>query len=122
MSNERIQKAAAELIAAMAERPSVRATSAAEYLSQNPGLDDAVYRATVDSNEPCPGCGGTDGAVIVVFPHGAEGIRPSVCGRVLVAGFNHDHRQISLAALDVEAAKQLVNRLGEAIAVAESLD
>jgi hypothetical protein len=125
MNNERIERAARELIAAMrTDMP----TSATAYLAMQDGMNDFAYRTAVDAADACPVCGGVDGVTIGVMGNAeiptkpGQSIKDELRNKVLVSAFDHHTPgRTVIAALDVEAAKQLVNRLGEAIAVAESL-
>lgn len=126
MREDRIERMAAELLAELKQH---LPKTASDYLAMQDGMAEFAYRAAVDAADACVGCGGVDGVVIAVMGAAeiatkpGQSVRDALRARVLVSAFDHHvpHRAV-IAALDVEAAKQLVNRLGEAIAVAESLD
>ena len=111
---DRIQAAARELVAALRQDAPRTATTA---LAEQLGVEALAYRAAVDHGHVCPGCGGRDGLIVTVRGDDSE------VGRcVTLWPFRHRQpRRLDPVVFDVEAAKQLVNRLGEAIAAAEAL-
>lgn len=98
---------------ALGEKPK----SATDYLArgawhEDPPGERPLFQAAVDC-PVCASCGARDGFIVVVAPWVRGGT--TRLGIILV---KHDKVDVGTS-IDVESAKQLVNRLGEAIAVAE---
>lgn len=77
------------------------------------------YGAVVANAAPCD-CGGRDGVAVCVSR--CPTLAPAAHNLVIVVAFSHHAQEATGAFLTTEEAKQLVNRLGEAIAVAERVD
>lgn len=103
--------------AGKADRP----RSATAFLAAQ-DLRNLEFAAAVDGAE-CRGCHASDGVVVAVLPNHLEGVPQPVpaARRIYVTLFQHGGAKHSVY-FGAEQAKQLVNRLGEAIAVAERVD
>lgn len=74
------------------------------------------WHAVVENEQACD-CGGKDGIVLAVchMP-----LAPTVHNHILLTAFSHAFDATCPSYLTIEEAKQLANRLGEAIAAAEA--
>jgi len=91
--------------------------SALDYMERFTRREVTSYCAAVDEASSCS-CGGKDGLVIGVSD--CAKISPTAHNLITLTVFSHHAGGTTETAFfDHEAAKQIVNRLGEAIAVAE---
>lgn len=113
----------AKMIAEAQEQPS-SPKSPAEYLARGT-IDLAVWTATIDGHR-CEMHDATDGFILAV----AQGEKEMGNGytytitpdkRVMVAVFDHDDGAMRVL-MSAEQAKELVNKLGTAISIAEQID
>jgi hypothetical protein len=91
-------------------------STASEWLGKR-NQDGLSFSAVVENADACA-CGGKDGVIVGVThcPKAAPGAH----NLIIVSGFSHHQGNTATTAfLQIEEAKQLVNRLGEAIAAAE---
>lgn len=114
---ERLVDALAGIIVARAES---RPKTVDDWIAlQNPsGLDRIAYQAGVNSDIQCSLHRDSRDGVVVIVPSNPH--HTGVYGLGIMA-FDHDTAERTFAGFGIESAKQLVNRLGEAIAVAERL-
>ena len=118
MDNERdARRQTRDRIAKAVERLVDPPLSATDYMERFTDRARTSYRAAVDEASSC-GCGGKDGIVIGVSD--CAEIAPTAHNLITLTVFSHHAGgSTDTAFFDPEAAKQIVNRLGEAIAVAE---
>ena len=102
------------LLAAAIREIIARPKSATAWLeSRDPDL--SLFSKAIDNENAC-GCGGRDGIVVLV----PKSDKPKIRGMLVVSAFSHHQGDDATSAfITAEDAKQLVNTLGEAIAVAE---
>lgn len=106
--------ALSKLFGAAARNGAKRPKRATDYLAMQQGLDCFEYTAAVDGHE-CTECQGADGLVVAV---GKPNENVPLSRQILLIAFDHNGAPAG-AAFGVEQAKQIVDRLGEAIAIAE---
>ena len=118
MDKERdARRAAIARFAKSLERISDPPTSASDWAARFSSPEHTAYHVAVDAEVPCRNCGGRDGVIVSVLSCAQV---PTIHNKIVITAFNHhEGSSVGLATLDIEAAKQIVNRLGEAIAVAE---
>ncbi len=115
MFNERQRKTIFDVLA---EKIANLPRNATSFVEQN--RDDfqkvARYTTAVDSSHECT-CGGRDGVIVSTMTEG------QTAGYLALMIFEHDRpNRPTLCHLSGEDSKQLVNRLGEAIAAAEKFN
>lgn len=107
-----------ELLAAAVKQIEDRPKSAAAWLEQKrPDISDLIaYASAVDQTHGCEGCGGTNGVVVSVAT--SEELR----GVVVLHLFRHSvMERPSVVQFHPDDARELVNRLMEAISASDRL-
>lgn len=85
-------------------------------------MDGFVYQTAVEGAPCLGGCGGAEGFAIGVTDRTcASGVLPA-SHRILIKSFEPHRGTDRSVCMSAEQAKELVNRLGEAIAAAERID
>lgn len=111
----------ADMLARLLGAKKKRARTPNDYLSAQSNQEDYAYAVAIDGS-PCPkSCGGMDGAVLVVANNLVDDVAIPPSHRIMLIAFDHD-AGTTATTFSSEQAKQFVNRLGEAIAVAERID
>lgn len=115
-------EALATFIKLAAKRARERPRTISDVLARQ-AKDDFALMVGVDGAACRAGCGGADGVAVLVTERRIDGLESDVPAshRIGIVAFDHD-RGVQLASLSAEQAKELVNRLGEAITVAERVD